>query len=319
MKILVTGANGFVGSNLCDELLQSKFSVVALVRRTSNLKYIRNKPLEIRYGEITKKDTLKGLFKDIDVVVHAAATVEIDDIPGAFMINGKATGYVVERAMEEGVKKFIYISSQAALGPSRGVKFKKEEETEPVSVYGKSKLYGEKELLRHRGSIKLVILRPPAIFGPRDRESFVLFHFLKMGFIPLTGNREKYFPFIYIKDFVKIIKFFITWEENKEVIFNVSDGKVYPYSQILRFIARLMDIRVHRYPVPLPETLLYNLLPFIRHYIPPIINRDKFREFYHPYWFMSSSRLRRLHNFKFTPVKKALEETIEWYRREGWL
>ena len=320
MKVLITGANGFIGSHICDELIKNKYKVIGLVRKTSNIRYLKNKSVELRYGEITKKETLKGLFKDIDVVVHSAATVEIDDSKKAFLINAEATKNVVDLSVEENVKKFIYISSQAAIGPSLFNNFKTEKDTPfPVSVYGKSKLRGEKEVLKRKDNIISIIIRPSAIFGPRDRETFVLFNSLKHGFIPLTGYKEKYFPFIYVKDFVKIVNFFIQWNGKTGEIFNIGDKKIYPYSSVFRLIGRIMNIKLHRYPFPITETFFFYIIPFIKRYLPSIINRDKMREFRHSYWFISSKKFDKICKIEYTNIKQAIEETIRWYKDEKWL
>src|SRR4030042_1854661 len=163
MKALVTGAAGFIASHLVEALLQRGSQVRGLVRPTSHLKWVQGLSVEIIYGDCQEKDSLGPGVKDIDLVFHLAGVTRAIDAKTYFEVNALGTENLVQACLEHntGLKKFIYLSSQAAAGPGRnGGKKKESDHCAPVSPYGMSKRRGEEFALSQAPAIPLLILPP---------------------------------------------------------------------------------------------------------------------------------------------------------------
>lgn len=147
MKILLTGANGFVGSHIVEELILNNYDVTCIVRKNSNLQWIKTQSVKLKYGSLEDKQFLKEVVSDVDIVIHCAGVVRALDWNAYHEVNVVATKKIIESVLENNInlKKFIFISSQAAMGPSFGGKIRQlNDEEYPVSDYGRSKLLAEK-------------------------------------------------------------------------------------------------------------------------------------------------------------------------------
>jgi nucleoside-diphosphate-sugar epimerase len=120
MKILLTGANGFVGSHILEELTANNHNVSAVVRKTSNLKWINKNKVSLKYGSLEDENFLKEVVSDVDIVVHCAGIVRALNWDDYNNINVLGTKKLVQSVLKNNpdLKKFIFISSQAAMGPS---------------------------------------------------------------------------------------------------------------------------------------------------------------------------------------------------------
>jgi nucleoside-diphosphate-sugar epimerase len=191
MKALVTGATGFIGSHLCEELAKRGYQVTCLVREKSNLKWIENIDLKLIVGDCKSIDSLFHAVTDIDYVFHLAGLTKACSKNDFFCANTEGTENLIKAVAEKNpkIKRFVYLSSLAAAGPSNnGSPLREDAEPRPVSSYGKSKLEGEKAVLKYKDLIPITILRPSAVYGPRDKDLFVFFKMLKKGIFPYWGN-----------------------------------------------------------------------------------------------------------------------------------
>ena len=146
MKALVTGATGFVGSHLVEALLGQGVQVRCLVRDKGHLGWVKDSSVEFVVGNCQEKNSLKEGVKGVDQVFHLAGAIAAVKEKTYFEVNAMGTENLVQACIENNtrIKKFIYLSSQAAAGPCRiGEKKKESDPCEPVSPYGKSKLLGE--------------------------------------------------------------------------------------------------------------------------------------------------------------------------------
>ena len=186
-KIFITGANGFVGKNLIQELEKRKISFLAGVRKSTKSK-------EVSYGDIQTQSNWEEILKDCDCIVHLAARVHVmnetaDDPMTLFRtINVHATLKLAEAAKKIGVKKFIYISSIKVNGEFTTTKpFSASDKPAPEDPYGLSKWEAEQAVmgLHEDGNFDVVIIRPPLIYGPGVKANFEkLFKLVEMG-LPL--------------------------------------------------------------------------------------------------------------------------------------
>lgn len=173
MKLFVTGANGFVGRSLIENLLQDQHDVKGLVRTNSAEKVISQLGATAVKGDLLHIQEFKNELKGIDAVIHLAAKVRfVGNYHDFHLINVVATRKLIQCAFETGVKKFIYVSAAAIVMDGKALR----EITETYqpgkmikSNYLKSKLSAEQELLKRKEEIQVVILRPPAVWGPDMR------------------------------------------------------------------------------------------------------------------------------------------------------
>lgn len=204
MTILVTGATGFLGSHVAEQLSREGRKVRALVRETSNLDFLKTlDDVEFVYGSVDDKEACKRATEGVTGIIHAAGLVKAKSTDDFRRVNMEGTENLVLGAEQAGtVKRFVFVSSQAVGGPSdaAGSPVRVGEESPPVTAYGRSKLMAEKILLNSKKAVNCTILRPPAIYGPRDSEILIFFKAVRNGVLPLTNPLEAKYSMIYGPD-----------------------------------------------------------------------------------------------------------------------
>lgn len=168
MKALVTGSNGFIGSTLVEKLLQQGHQVTCLVRRQSNLTWLQNLPVTYSYASLSSGEGLEQAVAGMDWIFHLAGVTKARDRQGYVDGNVTITTRLLQACRSQpGLKKFVYVSSQAAAGPSlAGIPLTEADAPHPISIYGECKLAAEKEVLSISGELPVVVLRPPSVYGP---------------------------------------------------------------------------------------------------------------------------------------------------------
>ena len=204
MRVLVTGASGFLGGHVVERLSARGDRVRALVRKTSKREHLAGLPgVEIAEGGIDRVDRLTDLLADVDAVVHAAGIVKARDSDEFFSVNVGGTSNLVEAARRRRNGKrvrFVHVSSLEACGPSADGKPVPADQESPVTAYGRSKLAAEKVVLAAKEDLHVVILRPAAIYGPRDGEIFEMFKSIQRGLLPLVAGGEALGVWVYATD-----------------------------------------------------------------------------------------------------------------------
>lgn len=202
MKAFVTGATGFVGSHLVEALRAAGHEVVCLARDPAKAAWLFGAagPRIVR-GDLADAAALAEGAAGVDVVFHVAGLIAARSSGEFYAINRDATARVVAAARQSApnLQRFVYVSSLAAVGPSRrGTVARESDRPHPVSEYGRSKLAGEDVV---RGSdVPWTIVRPPTVYGPRDRETLRLFRFARYGVMPLYGDPEQELSFVHAAD-----------------------------------------------------------------------------------------------------------------------
>jgi nucleoside-diphosphate-sugar epimerase len=321
MKALVTGATGFIGSHLVEELIKKGYDVTCLVRKTSNLRWIEGHEVTLFYGDCEDEHSLTQLPQDFNFIFHLAGLTKARREEDFFCVNVKGTENLLRAVSGKGkdVRRFIHLSSLAAAGPSRnGAPLNETSEPRPVSSYGRSKLESEGAIMRCGDRIPVTIIRPPAVYGPRDTDFHVLFKMLKKGFYPYWG--KCYYSLLYVDDLVRGL---VSAAEEKEAaggVYFLSDGKVYTNEDIVSEISAVLGTRILKMRIPRP---LMAVLVGIAERLgsgAPIINRDKLRELNCAHWTCDSSKAAK--DFRFVPkvtIKEGIKWTADWYRIHQWL
>lgn len=320
MKVLVTGANGFIGSHLVDELLARGYTVRGLVRKTSNLEWLLDSPIELCYGEVTQKESLYSAVQGVDFILHTAGATKAKNKEDYERINYEGTKNLLEVSLEINpqLKRLVYFSSLAAAGPSNNYLPKSEaSECVPSSLYGIAKLKAEKLLIEFKDRLLSVILRLPVVYGPRDREGLFYFRLLKKGLRPVFGG---VFSTIFIKDAVTAAILCLEKDIKSGEIFFVSDGNCYSLDQVAEIAENLLKVKTLRFRVP---KLIFNCYAWLLNKFSKnqtIINQDKIKELTQTGWICNINRIRD--ELGFIPqfgLAEGLKLTIGWYKERRWL
>jgi dihydroflavonol-4-reductase len=200
----VTGGTGFIGSHLVDRLLQRGCEVRCLVRDRSSLRWLQGKPVTLVEGDLNAEQVIREAASGADAVFHFAGVTAAGSREEYFEINAAGCRSVAgaSLAARQPPDVFIYMSSLAAIGPGRTDEVITENRgPQPVTDYGRSKLEGER-VLREMGPLPLIVVRSPAVYGPRDREIFPLFRLASRGILPVF-NPSSRLSLIYVRDMVR--------------------------------------------------------------------------------------------------------------------
>jgi len=259
MHFLITGAAGFVGQYLCEDLLKAGHQVTALSRRGTDLAGARNVPFDLEQPGPFPIDATS-----VDAVIHLAARAHRinDDASNPLeefrKINRDATVQLAEWAIRNGVKRFVYVSSIGVNGNATTTKpFSEQDDVHPVEPYALSKLEAERKLIElcAGSGMELTIVRPPLVYGPNAPGNFQrLTRLIEMGLpIPL-GAIENRRSFIYVRNLVDVLALCATHPRAAGQTFVIGGEEVVSTAQFIRLIADAMHRRV--WIAAIPETLL---------------------------------------------------------------
>ena len=326
LKALVTGATGFIGSHLVEALVQRGFRVRCLVRPTSHLAWVTDLPVEIIYGDCQEKDSLEPGVKDVDLVFHLAGATRAIDAKTYFAVNTLGTENLVQACLEHNTRlqKFIYLSSQAAAGPGRdGGKKKESDHCAPVSPYGRSKRRGEELALAQAHEFPLLILRPSAIYGPRDKAFFFLFQCLAKRIKPSFSGGVQHLSLCSVQDLVDALLLAASTRTPSGEIFFLSDGQDYRMEEINDIFAQAMEVTAFR--LRLPPPVLFGIAAVAEYFSkisgkPALISRGRAEEMIQPNWLCDITKARTILGFEpqiSLPLGAKL--TFDWYKKENWL
>ena len=328
MKALVTGAAGFIGSHLVEALVQRGFRVRCLVRPTSHLEWLKGLPVEIIYGDCRDKDSLGPGVEDVDLVFHLAGATRAIEAQTYFEVNALGTENLVQACLKHNTRlqKFIYLSSQAAAGPGRdGGKKKESDRSEPVSPYGRSKRRGEELALAlsQAHELPLLILRPAAVYGPRDKAFLFLFQCLAKRIKPYFSGGVQHLSLGSVQDLVGAILLAAETRTQSGEIFFLSDGQDYRMEEINDIFAQAMGVSAFR--LRLPPPVLFGFAALAEYFSqvsgkPALISRGRAEEMIQPNWLCDITKARTVLGFEpQISLAQGAKLTFDWYRKEKWL
>ena len=326
MQVLVTGASGFIGGGLVARLLERGESVRCLVRPSSNLDWLRDPHVELAHGDLGRPEGLEAAVTGVDAVFHLAGVTRARDRQGYFSGNQAATRHLLEALEAHGraQARFIYLSSQAAAGPcTREPGISEADPPRPVSDYGRSKLAAEKEVLARAAERPVTVIRPPAVYGPRDRDFLQLFRGVKKGLLPLTGLRPLPMSLIHVDDLVEGVILAADSSRAAGQVYFLAQEEPVTWRQVGQAIARALGRRPLVLPVPLPlvwagAQVSGILSPFMKK--TPVLNPDKWHEARQAGWICSSRKAAE--ELGFSPrigLEMGVGLTARWYEAHGWL
>ena len=328
--VLVTGANGFVGSHLVEALLARGHRVRCMVRTTSDLAFIRRLPVEWAYCDLCDGEGMRTAVRGVAAVCHCAALTRALDEETFHRVNVRGAEVLARACLAANprLRRFLFVSSVAAVGPSDGPSDIVDElrPPRPVTWYGKSKLAAEQALQTvaggRDGRLPLTIVRPAAVYGPRDRDFRAYFRAIKLRLNPQLGQGERHVSLIYVLDLVDLL--LRTLEQQQAV------GQIYfgcgpasTYALLAETIARALDRRPVRINVPLAALGLLAAASKVKGRLtgrPALLNDQRLLDVRQRSWLFSGDKARRELGFEAQyDLETGVCETAQWYRREGWL
>jgi UDP-glucose 4-epimerase len=325
-KVLITGASGFVGYHLIEEALQHNLDVYVAVRKSSSTDHLRSFNIQYTYPNFDDLIALKKELqeKQYDYIIHAAAVTraltqrEYDTVNADYTYNLAAAA----KTADINLKGFVFISSLAAVGPLNNINGIITEDTSPrpITAYGKSKLLAE-DRLKSISSLNYTILRPTAVYGPRDTGIYVFFKQLKKGIEPYIGQEAQKLSFIYVKDLAKVtLRALYTCDQQT---YNVADGNFYTKYELGTLAREILKLRAVKVHIPVNFTRILATVSEKVGYLTnkaAILNTDKLKELTAANWSCDIERAKQ--DLGFYPaydLKKGLTETLHWYKENKWL
>lgn len=324
-SVLITGANGFVGSRLCRLLQAEGFKVIAGVRRNANLSLLAGLTPEFRYGDITDPESLDSMVAGVDLVVHNAGVVKARKLETFFEVNENGTRNLFEAILRvnSSVKKVVYVSSVAVAGPviqDRPVE--ESDEPNPISPYGESKLAGERVALSYNDRLKVIAVRPPAVYGPGDKEVFKFFQTVYRRIRPHIGDVERSIQMVHVDDLCRGIFLALTAEQASSGAYFIAEDRAYSLRELMLLMQKGSRRSALAVTIPAP---LFRLIACVAEYscrllgVMPMLTRQKATEILLS-WEISTAKARdELGYSSRIPFEQGARETYQWYFRQGWL
>jgi nucleoside-diphosphate-sugar epimerase len=326
LRILLTGGNGFLGSHVAERLQAEGHHLRLLIRRTSNLAFLeRVDGYEPIMGDVRDTDSLSRAVQGIDAVIHLSAVTTARTEAEYQAVNGTGTASLVMAAAGAGVARFVYISSLAAHGPSPdGRPRVLSAPGKPVTAYGRSKRAGEVNTLAAREGVAVAIVRPPAVYGPRDRALVPLYRIAKMlGVFPLYGDGYNLASFLHVADAADAIVSVALSDFRSGAIYTISDGHPYTWRELVQSFGRALNRRILTVPTP---GVLYKAAGYAGGIASSVsrraltLNPDQVRQMSQRYWVCDNEAITR--DTGWQPkigIDEGLSQTLAWYRERRWL
>lgn len=325
-KALVIGSTGFIGSTLCEELVDAGIQVRALHRSSSNTTFLKTLPIELVTGDVTDRDSLRAAMQGCDVVFHLAALFREAKFPPSeyWRINLDGTKQVLDIAEELGVSHVGYCSTTGVLGDVKNPPADETTPYAPLDVYQESKTEAEKFALERFRSGRLAgtVIRPAMVYGPRDTRLFKLFRGIASRSLPIVGDGKTWCHWVLGRDVARAFRLAAETTASHGNLYIVGGEHPISLEESMRIIAdeygvSLLPFRIPVLPIQLIGSLVETLcLPFG---IEPPIHRRR-ADFFIKNRSFDCSRARN--DFGYTPTFSVEEEirfVARWYVDAGWL
>jgi len=327
MKVLVTGASGLLGSHVAELLSERGARVRALVRKTSDRRHLETlHNVELFEGSVEQADRLREAVDGVDAIIHAAGIVKARNADEFFVVNVGGTSNLVDAARRHAtsLRRFVYVSSLTACGPSADGSPVPAEQEIPNNAYGRSKLAAEKVVLAARGALHGVILRPGAIYGPRDREIFDLFLTVKRGLLPMVAGGTAKSSWVYVTDCAQACMRALDADVPSGSKYFVDDGgTALTQKQIFEDIEGALGRRA-LVRTNLPRAVVMGVARGVETFgrlmnRPVMFTREK-ADMLVQHWVCSSEVTRRELAWEpKVPWAEGVKLAVKWYRENGWL
>jgi nucleoside-diphosphate-sugar epimerase len=326
VKVLLTGANGFVGSHILDRLQADNLTTVLWLRPRSDTRFIAaHLPrVQVRCGGLDSVPALRTALADVTHVIHCAGATKGLRRGDLFQANQVGTRNLIQAVNEAGerVQHVVYLSSLAAGRPgTRTSPAREADPPAPLSAYGESKRAGEQEVA---GACRrtYTILRPAGVYGPRDREFLRLFQAAVRGITPLFGGGRQELSLVFAPDLAEVAVRALTAPAAPGQTLNVACDEVVTAGELAATVAQVLGKRTFRLQLPAATLHLVCLAAGAWATLtgrPTLLAHGKHRELTAPGWVGDTTRLRAaVGPVCRTRLAEGLAATLGWYRENGW-
>ncbi len=318
--ILVTGGTGFVGGHLLERLSRDNLPVRCLVRRKINPGELPPHVASVR-ADLSNGAGLSEALEGVRTVIHLAGVIAAVRREDYYAGNVEATATLARAVAGRGIR-LVHVSSLAAIGPSPdGTPISEDASPHPLSTYGRTKL--ESEQVVRKLLPEAVIVRPPAVYGPRDTGVLEILKPIARGIAVQIAGPERWVSVIYVKDLVEGLVAAAQVPQAAGRAYYLAYAAPISWSELAETAASVMGRRLHllRLPVPLARIAGNCADAWSRmRGKPSIISREKVAEAECRYWTCDTSRAAAELGFRAqTCLSNGLAETLAWYREAGWL
>jgi UDP-glucose 4-epimerase len=333
-SILITGASGFIGSFIVEEALKRKLSVWAGIRSASSKRYLNNPDIhffETDFADINTLQTSLSYHKEVygkfDYIIHCAGATKCINKKDFEKINYLQTKYLIDALIELGMvpRQFIFVSTLSVFGPIHKKDYlciKEDDIPIPNTLYGTSKLKAER-YIQDISDFPYVIYRPTGVYGPRDKDYFLMAKSVKNHIDFAAGYKRQDITFIYVRDFVKAIFLGIDKCVSRRA-YLISDGETYQSRTFSDLLQKELNISfIIHIKCPLVVLKAISLLADLGAVLfkkNSTLNSDKYRIMKQRNWRCDiTPAIRELGFVPDYNLEKGVKETIAWYKKERWL
>ena len=328
-KVFLTGGSGFVGYHLIKEAVARGYEVYAAVRKSSQVDHLSEFPVKFVYPDFNNVAALAKDFAEqqYDYIIHAAAATRASSQQAFNAANADITKTLAQAVVASGIslKKFVFVSSLAVLGPiAYGEKepISEKNTPQPITGYGRSKLLAEQYLASFT-TLPIVTLRPTVVYGPREKDLYVMFKTIARGMEPYIGRKNQYLSFVYVADLVSVILDALTAETPNGLICNISDGQCYNRDEISILTKKILNRKTFKFfvPVGIVRTLASIMeAMYSRSKKTPLLYRERVGELTAANWNCSIAAAQKYLQYKPQyDLEQGLTESLKWYKENKWL
>jgi len=323
VKVLITGATGFVGSHVAERISRRQgIELHLMLRRTSRLGFLKGVDYKRVEGDMRDEASLARAAQGVETVIHVAGLVSALNEATYQEVNAAGTAALARAAREAGVRRFVYVSSLAAGGPSLDGATPPAT-PHPISAYGRSKLAGEYPVLAEKDAMSVAIVRPPAVYGERDRGLLPFYRIAKLGFVPVYGNGSRLLTFIHAHDAADAIITTALADGPSGAVYTLSDGAIYTWRQLVEAYGKAAGRQLRILPIPPPLFALAGyagglLQTVIRKPLP--LSPEEVVQMHVDAWIGDNAAI--THDLGWQPsigIEQGFTQAYRWYKEQGWL
>ena len=301
MKLAVTGGTGFVGSHLVDAALAGGHSVKALTRREQ----APRDGIEWISGDLDSRSALERLVDDAEAVIHVAGAINAPNAAAFDKANVTGTLAMLAAATAGGVRRFVHVSSLAAREPK-------------LSLYGGSKARAEE--LVHVSGLDWAIVRPPAVYGPGDKETLELFRMAKIGLMMMPPKGR--LSIIHVDDLARLLLAVVRPSAPSSILIEADDGKPggWTHREFARTLAAAVGTRAAVISSPRVVLRAAARIDQLLRGDKAKLTADRAAYFSHRNWVIEAKRACPPQLWQPSiDTTEGLRQTADWYRAQGWL
>lgn len=324
-NVLVTGKTGFIGGHLINKLKQSECRIYCLIRK--KIKQDSNHHIVDIVGDLSRPDSLDSLSIPFDYVFHLAGHLSGGSAKTYEKINVEGVRNLYEKlvSLQHTPKRIIHVSSMAASGPSTESALRTEDQKEePVSLYGRTKLAGEKVALEYSNRLPITVIRPGVVYGPGDRNALSIYKMVSSSLVLVPPKQPKVFSMIHVRDLVEVMQRIALLDTKSSHIYNVASDDPVNWNDLIELVSQSLGKKPKSINAGKSIFKIVAFVNLIRGYVSSgkvdILTPQKLPELFSQYWTINTYKLHQLvGDIECLDINDGIKETAKWYKEVGWI